>query len=508
MSDKSLAIRGVVFNWLGRGCSIFITFFLTPFLVTKLGDESYGLWAIVMAFTSYYALADMGLRGAGVKYIAQFHAVDDHESVNKVFVTSLAVYSVVSAVILVLVGIAAYVFPFVIDIGNHAINNMRWVVLLTGATMATRMLAQVFGAALTALQRHDVSNGIAVAMQLLQAASVVFALLMGYNLVGMAVATFAVTVLGQILRAICSYRLLPELSFSPRYFDRETLKMVFRFGGMIIFANAARRLTTYSGGIIVGLFFGPAAVPFFTVPQALSQKTGRLGAAITNVMDPLTSRMDSKGDNDSLKEILVLGSRVMLAIMLSITVMWLFVGKPFLEFWIAPRYAAESYGMLCILSFAYVFSSTSGVMRSILRGMGQLRPITQAAMVEVVGTLSIGVVLTYFFGGTGMAVAILILQFVVGVILLPLAVCTAAGLRFSDYVVGAWFRGLAAAAPAALTAMLLGNIVHPQRMLHVLGESVCIAIVTCVGVFFTCLDNNHRAKIWASLTYGRFQPSK
>ena len=43
-----------------------------------------------MSFTTYYALADLGVRTAATKYIAQFDAVDDRESVNKVAVTSLS----------------------------------------------------------------------------------------------------------------------------------------------------------------------------------------------------------------------------------------------------------------------------------------------------------------------------------------------------------------------------------------------------------------------------------
>ena len=65
MSDKKLAIRGVVFNWLGRASSLVIAFVVTPIIVTNLGNGNYGVWSLLMAFASYYGLMDLGLLGTG-----------------------------------------------------------------------------------------------------------------------------------------------------------------------------------------------------------------------------------------------------------------------------------------------------------------------------------------------------------------------------------------------------------------------------------------------------------
>ncbi|TWU12640.1 Polysaccharide biosynthesis protein [Symmachiella macrocystis] len=503
MSDKALAVRGVVFNWLGRGCAIIITFFLTPYLVSKLGDESYGLWSMVMAFTSYYAMADMGLRGAGVKYIAQFHAIQDYESVNKVYVTSMVVYSAVAAVVLVLVGIATYAFPFIVDIGDHSISNIRWVILLTGATMATRMLAQVYGAALTALQRHDVSNAIAVSMQLLQAASVVAALLLGYGLVGMAVATFAVTLSGQLLRACFSNVFLPELNFSLRYFDRDTLKMVFRFGGVNVMANAAARVLVYSGGLIVGVICGPAVVLFYSIPEAITQKTAQLGSAITQVIDPLASQLNAQKNKAAMLELMVLPPRLLAVSSLSLAIFFIVYGRLFIEYWMNEQYVAQMYPVLCVLTVARALKMSSGGVRAVLRSTANLRVIAIAAGVEIVVTLVIGVLGVWLYGPIGMAYAVLTTQLLVAVILLPVWTCTALEMPKMQYFLNIWPPSLLALLPPLAVALVIEHFWTPGRILDL--AVICGLILISAGgsAFYICLPTHRRSDIITSLTAWR-----
>lgn len=503
MSDKALAVRGVVFNWLGRGCAIIITFFLTPYLVSKLGDESYGLWSMVMAFTSYYAMADMGLRGAGVKYIAQYHAVKDYESVNKVYVTSMVVYSAVAAVVLVLVGVATYAFPYVVDIGDHPVSNMRWVIFLTGATMATRMLAQVYGAALTALQRHDVSNAIAVSMQLLQAAAVVAALLLGYGLVGMAVATFAVTLLGQLLRACFSNAFLPDLNFSLRYFDRDTLKMVFRFGGVNVIANAAARVLVYSGGLIVGVICGPAVVLFYSIPEAITQKTSQLGSAITQVIDPLASQLNAKKNNTALLELMVLPPRLLAVSSLSLAIFFIVFGQSFIQHWISEKYVAQMYPVLCVLTVARALKMSSGGVRSVLRSTANLRVIAIAAGVEIAVTLVTGLMGVWLYGPIGMAYAVLAAQLLVSVVMLPYWTCMALEMPKMQYFLNIWPPSLIALLPPLAVALIIEHYWAPGRILELAVICGLILITAGISAFYICLPTHRRADIVSSFTTRR-----
>ena len=126
MSTKSQAVRGVIFNWLGRGCSFALTFVVTPIVVNGLGKEGYGYWAIVMSLTNYYVLAELGTRTAGVKYIAQFDAVNDRVAVNR-NVVALLVFNVLMIVpVLVAAECVGAFFPVLFGTGNQDAAPFAW----------------------------------------------------------------------------------------------------------------------------------------------------------------------------------------------------------------------------------------------------------------------------------------------------------------------------------------------------------------------------------------------
>ena len=161
-SIKNLAIRSVLSNYLGRACSIGIMFFLTPFLVSTLGDQRYRIWAMMMSLTGYYAVADLGIRSSGTKHIAAAHAHGDHRKINEIIVTALGIYSVMAVVVLGVVAIVAWLFPFALKGAEESLNIIRLVLLLTGLSFAISLLGQPFESVLAAYARLDVANIIAV----------------------------------------------------------------------------------------------------------------------------------------------------------------------------------------------------------------------------------------------------------------------------------------------------------------------------------------------------------
>lgn len=48
--------RGIASNWVGLALAIVVSFFMSPFVVNKLGSIYYGIWALTLQFTGYLNL--------------------------------------------------------------------------------------------------------------------------------------------------------------------------------------------------------------------------------------------------------------------------------------------------------------------------------------------------------------------------------------------------------------------------------------------------------------------
>lgn len=495
MDARRLAIRGVVCNWLGRVCSIVVAFFLTPFLVHTLGNASYGIWALAMTLTNYYALADLGFRSAGTKYIAQFAATGQHRNMGKVIMTLQAVYVVLAGLVLALSALLAVVFPQLFSVSADSITTVRWVVLLTGATVAVRLLAESYGATITALQRHDITSGIAIFAQVAQACALVAVLKADHGLVGMACVTLSVAAVVQVLRTSAALRLAGAGVLRWNNIDRETYRLVYRFGGLTFITHTARQMTENLGSVVVGILLGPAAVPFFAVPESLTRKVRAIGSGVTFVVDPLASHLNAKGNRRALESVLIHAPRFLLAMSLSAAAVFVCLGRRFIELWIDRSYSQTAYPVLCLLAVAMVLRMTANPLRGILRGTARLRPLVGAAGAESLIALTLGPWWVMTSGSVGMAAAIVASQAVASAVMIPVAACRASDFPVTMFLRHAVVRGTIAAVPAWLTAYTLSGWFTPNRLGEIMLLIVLVGVVAAGSIFLFTFDAARRTQI-------------
>src|SRR2546425_12295303 len=81
--------RSVALNWIALVISIGVAFFLSPFVVHRLGNVAYGLWTLVISMTAYMGLLDLGLRGAVTRFVSKHHALREHLESSRAFSADL-----------------------------------------------------------------------------------------------------------------------------------------------------------------------------------------------------------------------------------------------------------------------------------------------------------------------------------------------------------------------------------------------------------------------------------
>src|ERR1022692_3666961 len=92
MTLRAKALKNIGSSWFGLATNLIVGFFLSPFILHRLGDDAFGLWVLVFSLTGYYGLFDFGIRSSIVRYVAQFKATGEHHSLNCFINTSLCTY--------------------------------------------------------------------------------------------------------------------------------------------------------------------------------------------------------------------------------------------------------------------------------------------------------------------------------------------------------------------------------------------------------------------------------
>lgn len=503
MSSKRLAIRSVAFNWLGRAASLLIAFIVTPIIIKGLGREGYGIWAIVMSVAGYYALADFGIRGAAVKYISQYSAGKDQESLKQVLAVSVRLYALLAAATLAISGLMAWVFPYVFDIQQQSTASVRWAAFLCGAAVSVRLLGQVFRAALEALIRFDARNALAIAAQCLEAILMIAAVWSGYGLAGMAAAVLFVALLDQAANLTVSLRLLGPVSFSKDQVDRDMARKLIRFSSLNILVNTAGRASKFSNPIIIGIMLGPVAVPFYAVADALTQKAWSLTKGVTSVMMPLSGRLQAEGRHDDLAIVLIQTARVLLAMSLAISVVFVVMGHSLVRLWIGPEFSVRTYPLLCVLTAGFAVTMISGGIPSMLTGTGRIRIVAIVQLTRAIVTLGLSVLFVSIWGTIGAAWAVLLPRIVSHGFVFPVCASRHYGVTARSYLLQVCVPAVAATLPGLVVALLFASYAEPGRLLEWFGEAAIVAAVCGIATFLVCLDVRLQKEVLQLLWPGR-----
>lgn len=100
-------IINITTSYLRFVVAIVVVFFLTPFIVSKIGIDQFGLWSLIFSVVALFGLMDLGFATAANKYMGEFAGSGDHTGRNQVLATLLAVYIGLGLACLLLVAVIA-----------------------------------------------------------------------------------------------------------------------------------------------------------------------------------------------------------------------------------------------------------------------------------------------------------------------------------------------------------------------------------------------------------------
>ena len=108
MSNKK---AGVILGYIAMAVNNLSSFFLTPLMLMVFGTSEFGVYKLALSITSYFALADLGLSNAVVRYISEYRANKDKESESKFVGLVVFIDLIIGGVLLVLGVLFYYLIP-------------------------------------------------------------------------------------------------------------------------------------------------------------------------------------------------------------------------------------------------------------------------------------------------------------------------------------------------------------------------------------------------------------
>jgi O-antigen/teichoic acid export membrane protein len=404
MFNRKVIARNVIFNWAGMVVSMVAGFVTAPFLVSRLGTTSYGLWILIASFTSYFGMLDLGVRGAVGRQIALRRAQDDQTGVDSILSTSLTILSVCGLAALLITIALSFVFTKIFAVPPGLLTESRIALILIGLNLAIWLPLNVFDGTLWATQRFDVLNAIDILSVFIRT-SLTFALIgNGSGIVTLAWLNLITLAGAQVAKAVATFIIDPSLKIRFNLVRADTARELFGFGIWTFLINAARTLTSQSGPIVISLRLGVSFVTPFSIASRLVVYSGALIVAGTGVLTPIATIFHAHGSEDRQRRLFVEGGKYCLALSLFFVTFFLLLGKELIVFWMGAKFASSA-NFLAILAIGEALPMSQWITHGVILGMSRHRPIALANIVEAVIAVLLAVVLSVPLGLMGVCIA-------------------------------------------------------------------------------------------------------
>ncbi len=190
--------------------------------------------------------------------------------------------------------------------------------------------------------------------------------------------------LGFVWYRLNAYRVFPPLRVRPSLFRRSRLREVTGFSVYMLVQNVSNRLNYATDPMVIAAFLGTGAVAVWTVAQRLAEMTLRLTNQLNEVLFPVVVECDSAQRHDRLRELLLHGTRLSLALALPVGGVLMILADPVVVGWTGPHFRRRPYcvQLLALTVLVRVGTATAG---TVLRGAGHHRLLANSNLVRSPG---------------------------------------------------------------------------------------------------------------------------
>ena len=487
MSVKRTVLRNVLSNWTGYAVSVGVALMLSPFIVHSLGDDLYGLWTLIVAFTGYYGVLDLGIRSGVGQYVTRYWAHRDMPGVNRTMNTAVVLMSGAAALAIAASVVISLGIPSWFPAQGEAPWRLQWSAAILGLGIAIGFPLAVYGSATVATQRYDLSNLIAIVERLASAGLIVWVLRAGYGLLGLSIVTTVISLLGATVRVLVAFRLLPGMIFSPRAFAKSSLAEIAHYGSFSFIIRVADQVIQATSALVVGVFMTTAAVTYYAIGANLIPYYVAIITGVTWTLTPLATAYDAQGDGDGLRRLWLAGTRAVFALSAIVAGGLVFLGHDFLNLWMGEKYVsgeqyASSATVLAILAAGYLVRVSNNVGVQVLFGMREVKLLAVLFGGEAIANLVLSIALVRPFGLVGVALGVAIPMVIIQGIVQPLVLLRRLGVSWGTHVLTLLWGGLAVIGVMAVMSVLLsGRLVATTWIIFALKAALLAVPASAFG---------------------------
>lgn len=495
MSLANTLFRNATSNWLILLVNIIIFYFLTPFVIEKLGKDQYGAWVLIISITSFMQLFDFGMSGALRRFISHHEARDEFDQIRAILSNVAVVYAGLAFLLVVVVYTISILGlqRFGIEFSNAPVVNAAF--LIAGIDISLIIFFNLFAGTLWALQRFDLVNYGNLFCLLLRTAGTVYFLVHGYGLVAMAFVVLATNLASHAYKVICTKIVYPRFAISLSSVSRIKLLQISGFSGIGFVTSVANIGLRQCMPIVTAALVSVTAVGYLALVQSLVNYCTQVIGSFSGVTGPAISLLYSRNEKKQIAALVLDGQKYIAYVAFLLCIGLMVFGDIFIGLWVNAEFAQQTRIPLIALAVSASISLPQSIAHSLLLYTNKHRLNMKITLWLLALALALQIALGAVWALNGVAAGFLAAHLVIYGAVLPGLISQHIGCSCTRYLSHAYGLPLMATLPFITLSLLVRCYLAFTSVLQLLIVAMGLAITHCTVVYFCAMNISEKAFI-------------
>lgn len=244
----------------------FLMLLFTPFFISRIGAEQYGLWMFVNSIVASIGILNMGLGDATIKFTSKYKTLDDFDNLNRI-VSSLFGLSLIFLIVFFVLGVG---FAFIIkyftlfNLNSSELQTTFYIIQLGSLIFGLKQVEQVLLSIFKGFEAYKSSAVLSIFSKFLLIFSQAIVAYLGYFLIEIFIVSsfilFVIVFFEFLFVKNKNKKILFKLNF-----NKITFKEIFGFSSWSWIQSIIGVIASHIDRLFVISFAGPKFLAYYAL---------------------------------------------------------------------------------------------------------------------------------------------------------------------------------------------------------------------------------------------------
>lgn len=412
-NDLTQVKIGAIFSYLLIVLNTVYGLFVSPYLLTQLGEGSFGVYKTIGSFSATLLVLDLGIGTTVMRYTAKFRAEKKNDEIGN-FAAMGLIEAIIMSVVLCAVSMVIYfsidgIYGKSFTVAELLLAKQLFAIITI--TMICTIIDNVLFGVITGCNRFVFSNGIKLSGLATKVISIFVLLTIWKSAVVVVLIQLFLTLFNVIANYIYITKAL-KIKIRIAKWENTLFKESFGYTVLMFIQTLAVQANGNIDNVVIGSVVGSAAVAVYSFGIQMFNMYESLATSFSSLMLPSVSKKIADGATDAeLQAVVTKVGRIQFMVLGAALIGFACLGKQFIALWLGNGFE-DVYYLSLIMMVPVTFALIENVCLSILRARNLMGFRTWSliitagfnAIVTIVGVM----LFNYYAAAIGTALSIIL----------------------------------------------------------------------------------------------------